>query len=320
MESWEQLHRTLAAKGLQIKPQGAGLVVTDDSCVVKASSIDRSLSKGMLEKRLGLFQPPAATATSAERQYKEKPVQGVAASNLYAQYTEQRHTYSLQRSAGLSRIRSEHAKEVGRLKDAASLKRQLLKLVPNPLIRQIARKQINADLQRGLANASAKAKKERQDTYRLYTRPVWQDWLKQQAVVGNMAAAELLRKRKASTVIVQNSLYGDVAVNSGQVPGAPVNSVTAKGSLVYNVSNTPIRDNGQALHISRWPTTNGLLAGLQMAIYKFGPHLRVEGDAKFKTAVAQSAAQNKVAVSFADPEMERLRLAFTKKPISEGIL
>ena len=243
------------------------------------------------------------------------PLQGPMATDLYALYTEQRHTYALQRKAGLSRISADHAKEVSRLKDGAKLKRQLLRLVPNPLVRQLARKQINADLQKGLANASAKAKKERQDTYRLYTRPAWQDWLKQQAVIGSSAAAEMLRKRKARTVIPQNSLYGDDGQNkAGQVPGAPINSVTSKGSLVYNVSNTPIRDNGQTLHISRWPTTNGLLAGLQMAIYKFGPHLRVDGDDKFKTAVAKSAAQHKVAVSFADPEMERLRLAYINNP------
>ncbi len=317
-ETWEQLHRSLAAKGLQIKPQGAGLIVTDDVVAVKASNIDRTMSKGALEKRLGAYQPSATPLPKNTQQYTEKPLQGPMASDLYALYTEQRHTYALQRKAGLSRISADHAKEVSRLKDGAKLKRQLLRLVPNPLVRQLARKQINADLQRGLANASAKAKKERQDTYRLYTRPAWQDWLKQQAVIGSSTAAEMLRKRKARSVIPQNSLYGDDGQSkTGQVPGAPINSVTSKGSLVYNVSNTPIRDNGQTLHISRWPTTNGLLAGLQMAIYKFGPHLRVDGDDKFKTAVAKSAAQHKVAVSFADPEMERLRLAYINNPLSK---
>jgi hypothetical protein len=56
---WQSLHQALARHGLVIKPHGNGLVVQDrhGEHAIKASSLDRSLAKGKLEKRFGQFQP-----------------------------------------------------------------------------------------------------------------------------------------------------------------------------------------------------------------------------------------------------------------------
>lgn len=56
---WQDLHETLKAHGLGIKPHGNGLVVTDlhGDHAAKASAVDRALSAKRLQERLGEFRP-----------------------------------------------------------------------------------------------------------------------------------------------------------------------------------------------------------------------------------------------------------------------
>lgn len=71
--SWEELHQSLSANGLEIRERGNGLVIVDqDGIMVKASTVGRDLSKGKLEARLGEFEAsskrsprPAPAAPSA---------------------------------------------------------------------------------------------------------------------------------------------------------------------------------------------------------------------------------------------------------------
>lgn len=63
--TWQDLHDGIARFSLQLQPYGNGLVIADANgkhCV-KASSIDRLLSKKSLETRLGQFTPSAGDRT-----------------------------------------------------------------------------------------------------------------------------------------------------------------------------------------------------------------------------------------------------------------
>lgn len=55
--SWEELHTTLAKNGLIMKEAGNGLIITSGKLHVKASSVDRKMSRKNLETRLGTFVP-----------------------------------------------------------------------------------------------------------------------------------------------------------------------------------------------------------------------------------------------------------------------
>jgi hypothetical protein len=68
--SWDDLHKTLAENGLEIRKQGNGFViVASDGTTVKASSVARELSKSALEKRLGSFNEKK----NQKNQHTEKP-------------------------------------------------------------------------------------------------------------------------------------------------------------------------------------------------------------------------------------------------------
>ncbi len=60
--SWSELHRVLQAYGLALQERGNGLVISDQAgLMVKASSVDRTLSKTKLLERFGDFKPPFNT-------------------------------------------------------------------------------------------------------------------------------------------------------------------------------------------------------------------------------------------------------------------
>ena len=75
--TWEEAHGILAGYGMAIRPRGNGLALVplDGQGGLKASALDRSLSRTKLEKRFGAFAEPQGAARSApEKQaYDRKP-------------------------------------------------------------------------------------------------------------------------------------------------------------------------------------------------------------------------------------------------------
>lgn len=70
--SWQDLHTALAERGMEIKPHGNGLVMKDRhskraSDAIKASALERSLSRQKLEVRFGPYQPPQDLENIQER-------------------------------------------------------------------------------------------------------------------------------------------------------------------------------------------------------------------------------------------------------------
>lgn len=78
---WRELHDGLAGLGVELRRRGAGLAFTragggkDGREAVKASLVDRSLSKAALEKRLGAYAPPRGAAKDRpRRRYDARPL------------------------------------------------------------------------------------------------------------------------------------------------------------------------------------------------------------------------------------------------------
>ena len=78
---WGELHAGLAGLDVELRRRGAGLafVRAGDGAgareAVKASLVDRSLSKGALEKRLGAYEPPRGEARERPgRRYEARPL------------------------------------------------------------------------------------------------------------------------------------------------------------------------------------------------------------------------------------------------------
>ncbi|WP_404424230.1 TraI/MobA(P) family conjugative relaxase [Thalassospira australica] len=80
-EAWQDLHRFLAEHDIELKKRGNGFVlVGPDGQGMKASALDRGMSKSALEKKLGDFVPPVIETdnkptlpTHPKRRYKRRP-------------------------------------------------------------------------------------------------------------------------------------------------------------------------------------------------------------------------------------------------------
>ncbi len=76
-KSWQDLHKELHRHGLEIRPKGNGLIIKSrhGKQALKASDMDRRLSKSRLEKVLGAYQPPMPILVKEESRYRNRPVQ-----------------------------------------------------------------------------------------------------------------------------------------------------------------------------------------------------------------------------------------------------
>lgn len=102
--SWQAVHAHLAAFDVRLKPRGNGLAFVEakGKQAMKASALDRSCSKGALEKRLGAYEPPQPRDQKQgpdqdqaphhpKRRYKARPLtRHPATSRLWRRYLQQR--------------------------------------------------------------------------------------------------------------------------------------------------------------------------------------------------------------------------------------
>ena len=121
--SWRDLHTALAERGMEIKPHGNGLVMKDRhskraSDAIKASALERSLSRQKLEVRFGPYQPPQDLENIQERsRYSAAPLhRSPERGQLFTEYQagiaarkERLQTVKEQEDATLAAIRGDEA-------------------------------------------------------------------------------------------------------------------------------------------------------------------------------------------------------------------
>lgn len=88
---------------------------------------------------------------------------------------------------------------------------------------------------------------------------------------------------------------------------ASQDSVTKKGTIIYRVGASAIRDDGDQLKVSREATQDGLDAALRMAMERYGNHITVNGTDDFKERIVRAAASANLQITFADATLERRR-------------
>jgi hypothetical protein len=196
--TWEAAHRVLAAFGIGIKEQGNGfaLVNLQGKETMKASALDRSLSKAKLTARLGAYAKPKATAQPT-KSYTRKPIQprSPERDQLYKDYKA-----AIQEK--IARIDEEKARsqaELAKLQEQWTKAREIL--ARETFSRKALFKRL--DLMRGRRTESlARVRLEHRQRLAVikeeYPWYNWNGYLKHQAELGNKAALEVLRSRPES--------------------------------------------------------------------------------------------------------------------------
>jgi hypothetical protein len=326
-DNWQDLHEVLKTHGLEIKERGNGFVLVANSGVaVKASSVDRSLSKGNLTQRLGAFvQNEHSTQSSQQntKQYQPRPLQNrIDTSKLYARYQQEQVNSARQRSIQWAILRQSRDQLIERAKREAKLKRNLIKSIKAG---RLAKKALYATAHQQFKTTIAVIKSDYQKAYQHskanHSRMGWLDWLAFEAKLGNAEALAVLRSRrvgqfKGNQVSAEQS-HDDSIANShfkdGFIKDSSVESITKIGTVTYTAGSATIRDDGKRLIVLPDTTQDALADILHVAMKKYGSHLAINGTEQFRFEVAQVAVQNQMRVTFDDKQLEQYRQELLKQ-------
>lgn len=311
-QSWPEVHEIMQRNGLALRERGNGLIIQNsDGLAVKASAISRDLSKAKLVARLGAFKPAAWNGehSSPEQAYRPRPAPSrIDTSELYARYKSEQLQQNAQRTTSLKQAREQKRHAIESAQAKARTKRAAIKLLSSvSLTKKLLYAQAHQTLRKEVAAVQERHQYERTNISERYGRRSWPEWLQHQAKAGNKEALAALRANLA-----RQALKGNIVTGRNRHPDTPAarpDHVTKKGTLIYRVGQTAIRDDGEKLSVATGASLESLATALQMATERYGRILTVTGNDEFKEHIAQAAAAAKLSVRFNDPKIEGRRLA-----------
>jgi hypothetical protein len=309
-QSWAELHQTMHANGLELRERANGLVIeASDGTMVKASTVARDLSKPKLEARLGLFEasPEWQAQAKAKRWYKKAPIRlRINTVELYAKYKDEQQTLTIARAVALDKARQRKNRQIEAAKRSGRFRRGAIRILSEGrLTKKLLYAQASKALRDEIQTINKQYQKERKGLYDDHKRLTWADWLKKEAMQGNVEALTALRVREAAQGLKGNTVKSEGHVRTGHAP--ILDNITKKGIIIYRAGMSAIRDDGDKLQVSRETNSEGLQAALRLAMERYGERITVNGTAKFKAQVVRAAADSQLPITFADPGLERRR-------------
>ncbi|MEW5250876.1 TraI/MobA(P) family conjugative relaxase [Microbulbifer discodermiae] len=298
VENWQQLHQAFAALGVELKRRGNGLSILDvkSGIAVKASAVDRQLSKAQLEKRFGVYQASPAVPEDKQGQYHTTAGHiGRSASRvaLWDQYTQERNHAQAARQAAYKRIREAKAKELRRIKLEYEEKRAGVKRGDLARLRkskQAAYSRLKAARVAATERVTQQAGQQRAEVRVQHAQPDWREWLQVRAGQGDEKALEALRTAKPRKAPEQaNQIAGDC--DDGTLFGRYQHQVHRNGAVTYRFKSGVLVDHGRQLSIGSKPSPELIEAGLKMALHKFGKNVQIKGNREFLAAAQPIAAK-----------------------------
>ncbi len=83
-----------------------------------------------------------------------------------------------------------------------------------------------------------------------------------------------------------------------------MDTVTKRGTVIYNVGKDALRDDGESFRVSRDASLDASILALTVAKQRFGNVLRLDGDSAFCDRMIRAAVTGQVPVRFADSQSE----------------
>ena len=309
--SWAEIHRVMQENGLELKERGNGLVITDqDGLMVKASSVARELSKGKLENKFGAFASSFHTETEKpKRSYEARPVRSrVDTTLLFARYKTEQQGMGANRTREWKIARDHKNRLIEEAKRSAKLKRAATKLMGNSREeKKLLYSLTSTALRNKIKNINEQYRQDKETLFKKYQPQQWADWLRRKATEGDTEALAALRAREAAQGLKGNVVGAGSGRRMTSNVKASQDSVTKKGTIIYRVGASAIRDDGDQLKVSREATKDGLDAALRMAMERYGNLITVNGADDFKERIVRAAVSSNIPVAFADAALERRR-------------
>ncbi len=315
---WQAMHQIAAAHDLDLKLRGAGLVISHRSETrlhVKASDVDRGLSLKAMTDRLGPFQSsgePDQVGSPSQRYTRPAP-----SGDLYQAFQHERAAAIRARDAAIAGLAERH-RRYGR--ELTAWYRQRLQQERNQGLKGALRREsvrhISDERAKDRTARVEREREERRQACATHAIPSWQGYLEAAAAKGHEPALAALRSRQRRTDRLETAVL--TAENAERarhiVHGHLKPAIRRDGRVIYRVSDGGIVSDEAAQVRVPQPTTAAALLALSLAADRFGQRpLIVKGTPAFRNQLAAVAAIAGMAVSFADPVLERERIARTRE-------
>lgn len=317
--SWAQIHGVLQTHNLVLVERGNGLVICDQAgLMVKASSVSRALSKTKLVERFGEYKSESNLIKLREsiKHYEARPMRsGMDTTLLYERYKNEQQRISHNRGSEWQVLRAKRERSLTGVKRAGQLKRSSVKLLGSSRTeKKCLYALISRDVKSEFNRINEQYRRERERLVKKYQPLQWADWLRQGATSGDPEALKALRARKVSHERKGNTLSAKSGGKLKWIGGKLIQeSVTKKGTIIYHIGTSSVRDDGDSLKVSRGATEEGLKAALLLAIARYGTQITVNGSADFKIQIVTVAAKAKLQLTFIDSGLEQQRKALVKQ-------
>ena len=299
-------------------------MVANNGVAVKASSVDRSLSKGNLTQRLGAFVSGEHSVQSSSpdtKQYQPRPLQNqMDTSKLYSRYQQEQTDSARQRTKQWIMLRKSKDQLIDRAKREAKLKRSIIKSIKAG---RLAKKALYAtahlQFKTTIQVIKSDYQKACQSSKTRHSKMGWLDWLAKEAKNGNAEALTVLRSRrscqfKGNQISAKQSHDKPNGYSKdGFIKDSSIELITKIGTVTYKAGSATIRDDGKRLIVLPDTSQEALRDILQVAMKKYGSHLAINGTESFRLEIAQIAVQNQMHVTFDDKALEQYRQRLMKQ-------
>lgn len=300
-QTWEQLHRDLAAKGMRYEKTGSGAKLFVGDVGVKASSADRAASLSKMEKRLGIYQPPPQPQQVVPRA--PEPIKLNVPG--WSDYIAGRKTHYAEKTAAKLTQDQRQEQEGRQLAEQQKARRgELLQgswkgrgELRNAMQSIIAAEQAAEKIV--LQERHQAQRKQHREQFRPY--PDLEQWQRQQK---NPELAEQWRHRASEPQRIDGDrseppTARDIRAYTPEIHGQQVHYTrkeeAGRGGGVSFV------DNGKSIDIHDWRDRDTTLAALQLAAQKWGG-FSVTGNDEYKAMCIKLAAEHGFKIS--NPELQ----------------
>lgn len=300
--AWADIHDILARHGLTIRERGNGLIISSGDVHVKASSVDRGLSKKRLEERLGAFTPSKSNVRQ-EKTYERMPMGAkYDASRLWSRYNVWRAENDSVRRQEIFTARQKRDAELEELRASSNLRLALIKnMVAGAALKRFLSRLNRKRLRRKARKVREAYARQRSEIFQKYKNVVWSTWLTKEAAGGNADALAYLHARKSPRSATNSGLTG--LRRDGARPS--IQKVTRQGSFLYAEG----RENMNRIVLAPNASDDDLVKSLNLASKRFGNRLIVDGPPEFTSRIVWLAAERDMPISFVDRNMESQRQA-----------
>ena len=300
-QSWEQLHRELAAQGMRYEKTGSGATVFVGDVGVKASDVDRNASLSKMQKRLGQYQPAPQRQQVAQRE--PEPIKPDVPG--WKDYINGRKAHYAEKNAAKLEQDKRQEQERKALQEQQKARRDELMRgnwkgkgeVLNAMRSVIAAEQ--AAEKAALKEKQQKEREQHRQRFRPY--PDLEQWQRMQK---SPELAEQWRHRASEPQRIEGDrdeppTPRDIRAYQPEIHGKQVHYTRKEDAGAGR--GVSFVDKGKSIDIHDWRDRDTTLAALQLSAQKWGS-FTVTGNDEYKAMCAKLAAEHGFKIT--NPELQ----------------